>query len=186
MKRYPRQLTVVPYAVLISLHAGRVCGILLFHIEKLEKYYGSLHGACDLLATCRYHVLNFWIAAYLRCSARVKIYITLFKPRTFRLIYPYLCTTRVLASMDLFPFLCLTYTMCRWCICDLFCRVQKPWVRHCSRRLRRSCLPSIRHCPRFLTLPGRVPGLLRGHSIARRYGGDSASPGGIRGPRYFF
>ena len=50
-----RLLTVVPYAALISLHAERVCGILLFHIEKLEKYYGLPHGACNLLATYRRH-----------------------------------------------------------------------------------------------------------------------------------
>ena len=46
-----RRLTVVPYAALISLHAERVCGILLFHIEKPEKYYGLPHGACNMSAT---------------------------------------------------------------------------------------------------------------------------------------
>ncbi len=50
-----RRLTVVPYAALISLHAERVCGILLFHIEKLEKYYGLPHGACNLSVTYGYH-----------------------------------------------------------------------------------------------------------------------------------
>ena len=48
-------LTVVPYAALISLHAERVCGILLFHIEKLEKDYGLPHGACNLSATYGHH-----------------------------------------------------------------------------------------------------------------------------------
>ena len=52
------------------------------------------------------------------------------------IIDPYLCTSRILAGVDLFPFLCLTYTMRRWGICDLFRRVQKPWVWHGTRPLR--------------------------------------------------